>query len=683
MNDTTRKLLRWLKYALLTGVAVIVLLVAAAGAKHTYEFWDADAERGAIAMPAPDHLGDQYDKVVYLPQGWDEADSLWFYNTTQGSDLMPYDFFLVLEQPDSQTLFRDNENINRYRYLVQKATHSNPDGLPVGFVLDSYKGKNYVGLTCAACHTGQVNFQGTAMRIDGGPAGSDMETFMEDAARALTTTLADDDKRARFVAAVLARGNYDDEQQVLADLKRFAVRLKTYAVVNRPTTPYRYGRLDAFGRIYNRVLEHVMSGEQLREILARQLSPADLQTVMAEAEQVLSADHRDNIVVRIASLLTVKQQLRLRNEIFNSPNAPVSYPFLWDIPKHDYVQWNGLGANAGIGPLGRNAGEVIGVFGTLDWRQQKHRTLSTILGGQSGGETTINFESSVDVHNLRRIEHHLHSLQSPQWPEDLLGEIDRERAGRGNALYARYCISCHDEIERANPERRVIAELTGVDVVGTDPKMAHNSSAYDGYSGILRNQYVSVGVGDVLLQRSAPVAALLTKADINVVTTPDPDKWRIRSWMERLYDFAVTFFDNDIKSSIKQGTYDPDTSVAPFASLAAYKARPLNGIWATAPYLHNGSVPSLLDLFFPAKREGDPDDGDYRPVTFNVGSREFDPYRVGLRTDDGDNFDTRLRGNSNSGHEYAAGRTPQKDGNILPALSQEQRLDLLEYLKTL
>ena len=55
------------------------------------------------------------------------------------------------------------------------------------------------------------------------------------------------------------------------------------------------------------------------------------------------------------------------NEIFNPPDAPVSYPFLWDISYSDYLQWNGVAPNAGPGPLGRNTGEVIGVFGILDW----------------------------------------------------------------------------------------------------------------------------------------------------------------------------------------------------------------------------------------------------------------------------------------------------------------------------
>ena len=48
----------------------------------------------------------------------------------------------------------------------------------------------------------------------------------------------------------------------------------------------------------------------------------------------------------------------------------------------------------------------------------------------------------------------------------------------------------------------------------------------------------------------------------------------------------------------------------------AYKVRPLNGIWATPPYLHNGSVPTIDDLL------GDP---EKRPPTFYLGSREYDP----------------------------------------------------------
>ena len=87
----------------------------------------------------------------------------------------------------------------------------------------------------------------------------------------------------------------------------------------------------------------------------------------------------------------------------------------------------------------------------------------------------------------------------------------------------------------------------------------------------------------------------------------------------------------------------------------------------------------------PKKREGDPEDGEYRPDQFQVGSREFDPAKVGLKSSGykGSTFDTSLKGNSNAGHEYASGKTAQLNGKVLKPLTKDEKLDLLEYLKTL
>lgn len=675
-----KKLLKWS-----LGIALLLIVVTALGSwiSHIYQFWDSDADRGAVTMPEADKFGEHFEKVVYLKdQGWEASDSLWFYTTTQGSDLLPYDFFLALEQKDNTKPFRDNANTNNYRYLPQKATFSNPDGLPVGFVADTYRGTKYLGLTCAACHTGQVNFKGTAMRIDGGPAGADMETYIEDLGAALKATATDPAKLKRFTEAVLKLGTYKSEEQVKKDLDSYALRIVAYTVINHPTTPYRYGRLDAFGRIYNRVLEHVMSPEQLREVLAETLKPDELATVLKDIDAVLSQEDRDHVIARVQQYLTPKQLLQLRNKIFIKANAPVSYPFLWDIPQHDYVQWNGIGENSGVGPLGRNAGEVMGVFGTLDWQKKKGWTLSSALGGQGWFSSShIDYQSSVDVHNLRRIEHHLVSLKSPKWPEDILGKLAQEKVAAGKALFAEYCQSCHQQIDRDSPDRRVVAAMTKVEAVGTDTKMADNSVTYTGYSGILRNLYVGTGVGSILIQSQAPVAAILTKADENVLVTPDPDKWAIRSALERAYDFILTFKDNEVKKSIKQGDYSPDTTANPFASLRAYKGRSLNGIWATAPYLHNGSVPTLYDLLLPKK--GDCASDEYRPDSFKVGSREYDPAKGGLRSDIGDYFDTSFASNGNGGHNYGACDEKQADGKVKKALTKEERLALLEYLKSL
>jgi hypothetical protein len=118
-----------------------------------------------------------------------------------------------------------------------------------------------------------------------------------------------------------------------------------------------------------------------------------------------------------------------------------------------------------------------------------------------------------------------------------------------------------------------------------------------------------------------------------------------------------------IRARLK-GLFRPATAAS---AGAAYESRALHGIWATAPYLHNGSVPNLWELLTPARE---------RKKTFMVGSRVFDPKNVGYMTDrspfqnatfvaDPEN----ANGNGNGGHEYGT------------SLTAEERWALIEYLK--
>jgi cytochrome c5 len=721
---------RWHKLTIHLFLFLIALIILNSTLTRLFDYWDVggnswfshfkgdkatwELQRGAAIMNYKNQFGDQYSSVRYLWQGWSPADSLWFYTTTQGSDLVPYDFFMALQDPETGKFFRSSDTVYGYGYLPQLATKSNPDALPVGLVKDTYKGKTYVGFTCAACHTGQVNYKGVAMRIDGGPAGSDMDSFLQAVGKAMNAMLdkKNDAARAQFVQRVLAqRGDYSSEEKVNKDLATYAQRLEMYNVVNRSATRYGFYRLDAFGRIYNRVLEHIITQEQLNAVLNDMVRDGDMTQAELDGivnqkgdDNVLTGKRRDHLVLRLSEALPPKTLLKLRNRIFNPPNAPVSYPFLWDIPQHDYVQWNGIVQNADLGPIGRNAGEAIGVFGTLDWAQEKGFSLSAIINGQGLKWNHINFDSSVNVHNLRLMEHRLESLQSPQWPEDILPSICRESSPtckassrRGEKLFSEFCAGCHTNINRADPKRRVVASMTKLEEVGTDPKMASNSFSYNGLSGILRNGYTTSGGGPVLINERAPVAALLTKTTLSVVATPSANKWFGRRFLDWADDLITSFLNNDIKPSIKQGNYDPDTTAKPYASLNAYKARSLNGIWATAPYLHNGSVPTLYDLLLPPNPEDakNPSTGvecrpvpagvEYRPCKFMVGSREFDPDKVGLKSSgyDGFLFQTKLPGNSNAGHEYGTKGITLPNGDKRGPLTKDERMDLLEYLKTL
>jgi len=116
--------------------------------------------------------------------------------------------------------------------------------------------------------------------------------------------------------------------------------------------------------------------------------------------------------------------------------------------------------------------------------------------------------------------------------------------------------------------------------------------------------------------------------------------------------------------------------------LPQYKPRPLAGIWAAGPFLHNGSVPTIYQLLLPAEQ---------RDKKFFVGTRDFDPVNLGLSTDapsqGGFWFDTSITGNSNLGHEFRKGYVEWKEGLapqygvIGPELSEEDRRDIIEYLK--
>src|SRR5713101_8259938 len=65
------------------------------------------------------------------------------------------------------------DQLRRYGYLPNDRSKSNSEGLPVGFVFDGNATTGDVGMTCAACHTAQLEYQKDgkthALRLDGPP----------------------------------------------------------------------------------------------------------------------------------------------------------------------------------------------------------------------------------------------------------------------------------------------------------------------------------------------------------------------------------------------------------------------------------------------------------------------------------------------------------------------------------
>ena len=561
-----------------------------------------DPTRNAF-VATQDPLGEPVTSVTYLDQNWSPSQSLQFYFTSQGSQILPYDWFLALERAGSTTLFRDNQNILRYRYLPQNPGPNNADGLPVGFVAGPGSGRTWLGMTCAACHTAEIRLGVKAYRIDGGPTGGDVQAFLTDLTQALQQTQNDPAKFGRFAAKILGPKNTAANQvELLAQLgavikTRVGYNLRNFLATdqqqNPPAAPARYARLDAVGAIINEVFFHTVKTADLTSSTVN-TKPAD---------------------------------------------APVSYPFLWDTPQHDVVQWLGIAKNGGlfdILTLSRNVGEVVGVF--ADFVIPEEPTL-----------LNLGYASSVKIENLTELENLLKSLWSPLWPADF-PPIDQNAAAQGAQLYQANCISCHALIDRTDPNRKITAVMNDS---GTDPTAAENFFTRTGPSGKLNGVNVNFVPFTAKIPPVASADVMLTNVVTGVILggakEAPPDQLRHLSF---------------------RPSPTPGFQAAVVRQGAKYKGRPLNGIWATAPYLHNGSVPNLAALLQPAVK---------RPTSFSIGVRTFDPVRVGFLTDvpgfarfNVNNPDgTPITGNSNAGHEFGANLTDQ------------ERYQLVEYMKKL
>lgn len=558
-------------------------------------------------------------------QGWTPDEQQRWYSATQGSRMLPLAWFRALEQAEAQAPFLDRPYLTQFRLLPDGA-----NGLPVGFAIDDNDDsalsvsklrwfanqgarERWVGLNCSACHTGEVSYAGKPIRIDGGPSLFDYQSFIEALDKAMVATRDDPAKWGRFAKAVLGqRDTPRNRTQLLGAVNRWLEWEERVEKMN--DTPLRYGpgRVDAFGHIYNKVA--LFSGAA--------------------------------------------------NPTPNPADAPVSYPFLWDIYRHDKLQWNGIATNSRLklggsryldyGALGRNSGEVIGVFGDVVARP---------------GNSLRGYHSSIWADNLIRLETQLARLRAPAWPAAFgaLDDTDEKRAmlGEGRRVFGERCQSCHAPQSGTAPYKVTMVPLTANSPNGTDPWMACNAITYRTSTGRLKGTPKGyLGSGEKFGEEAAIADLLETMVKGALVGK----KGQIIGQTARVFFGAggeprvVIEEVPDIRAEVLKACFEANS---PYM---AYKARPLDGIWATAPYLHNGSVPNLLELLLPAAR---------RSSRFKVGTRDYDPQVVGYSTRDdapGNSFtyDTSLTGNSNAGHEYGVGK-----------LTDAERQALLHYLKSL
>ncbi len=401
-------------------------------------------------------------ELIQVSQGWTDAQRLQFRHTSQGTRLLPYTWFMALEQPCFSLTrcapFADLKYLARFGFIESKADPQwNPDGLPVGFAYqkDFYDPMTGIvepalGLTCAACHTGELRYGKYSVLIDGAPATIEVTQFQKALGLAMVFTKVMPFRYARFEAKILGP-NATDEQK--AGLKKgFGIFMENAKAEIDATTKSKiyanqagFSRTDALTRIGN---------------------------------QVFAVDMKNNSNFAVSS-------------------APVRFPQLWDASWFTWVQYNSSISD----PMVRNIGEALGV-----------RAVAKLYGPDAG-----EYKNSVNVAGLRSAELLLAGtepytgLRSPAWPP-VFPAIDAAKAAHGAVLYKQHCSGCHlppvDELradlkspapahwwKNKQGKQFLIVKDVPMDHVGTDPREAADFISRTADTGALNKGRVSAAVG--------------------------------------------------------------------------------------------------------------------------------------------------------------------------------------------
>jgi hypothetical protein len=283
-----------------------------------------------------------------------------------------------------------------------------------------------------------------------------------------------------------------------------------------------------------------------------------------------------------------------------------------------------------------------------------HRYHANWDGNQGASSRTLASGASatgdprmVNVRIHEPLNPFIDNLPPPPYP---FASVDLARAREGKAIFKDRCATCH------SPRNREIYPLK---TLGVDPNrtLVNTSVSRYGLSALVMEACVIYGMNH---QGEPGAEWCVPKGD----------------WNARLDEYF-----RDTPRRVVDGSN-------------GYKADMLYGIWAQAPYLHNGSVPTLGQLVCPATR----------PTRFLRGNLHYDEALVGFEWADkpttryapGESmlvkqFDTTVPGRSNTGHGFGADLCPDTTGldPIADRKEIERRItssrvgDLLAYLKTL
>ena len=583
--------------------------------------------------------------------GLDDADRAEFYHLAEGSEVYPLEWLQALVNDKTGKPFL--EDLEKMGFLRDD---KNPHGLAVGLTAELARGLEplgkMVGLNCAACHVGELTYKGGKVRIDGAPNFLDARTYFASLVNSTRATVEDPGKLLAFISRLKAERS--DQQQAAPIKIRQAARAVIAELAEREASLLK----DALAPALKKLLDRAKDEPPVKLAAAAPASPKEFRVRMLDkfpdlhellddaklrhgplAQLADAAERRNSVLHTLEEIYIGARLFRARVDylqklglvgqdehtkwgpgrvdafgsaralIFEdgySPRAAVSYPHLWNFERIAWLHYEGNTTSV----MERNMGQALGVGAVFD---------------------EDNFASSLRPENLDRLERLASKITAPAWPEELFGKIDAKKAENGAKLFKEHCIKCHQLLEPGKDAPDINTKLAEV---GTDPIRAARFAdklPKGKFAGMYFFEAIQLVIGKIKDK---------AYEDNNITQDQQKafSKGRANHWRAPKADQGESL---------------------------VYAARPLAAIWATAPYLHNGSVPTLDDLLKPAKD---------RPKTFYVGSREYDPQKLGyVRHVEAkeDNFDTSKPGNQNIGHEYGT------------SLTKTERDDLLEYLKDL
>lgn len=530
----------------------------------------------------------------------------------QGIHWLPVDVVLSLKRPTDNFGVYDEMFLARPERLGLYPDVSDPTSeLPLG-ITASTDPVPMLGINCSACHTSLIaNDRGQYFLVDGGAGQFAIDRFIEGMIKALVGTL-------------------DNPAEFEAFYQRY--RLRAGQRGGPSMASFENDQLDDQG-LAALVREAYATGDVSR--VAEKVQDTDAQAVRVGSFGAPPSPGELSSRTKMYVYLAKRFVFFFQQVSYGTPTkgSKVSASGLgrsnpWAVTKKmfgDHLGYIQPGADT-VEPV--VDGGPINTPHVWDFDRQKWIFWTGVTNSMlernmaQGIALVTDFEwetltTTIKIQRLEAVSKLVRKAKAPTWPQDILGPIDADLAAKGKAIYKAKCLSCHDP--KASFTAPGSAEFNYLDV-GTD------DSYYKG-------QIELIGKSDLF----------------NGVLTPMMTKVKARA--------------AKVEGIADLGPYETGRTPVVWRLPTGNKfvAKPLAGIWATAPYLHNGSVPTLDDLLKPAQD---------RPTEFLVGGLVYDSKKLGFITDPKDprafKVTTTEEGNSNAGHEFVV----------------EDRIAVLEFLKT-